>query len=272
MKQSLPAGSCDAHFHVFEDPAAFPFATPRSYTPPVASMADYLAICTQLGISRSVLVHPSVYGRDHSSFEAALIAHPNRLRGVAVVYSDTLDTDIERWHHLGSRGTRFNALFAGGADTNDLRAIADRVRALGWHLQLLIDVGRQPEVLRAAAATGLPVIVDHFGHADAAGAMQSAGFQDLLALLREGRAWVKLSGAYRVSNNRTNYADARPLADALLAANPDQLVWGSDWPHPAIADPQPKVGDLVNLLFEWHDAAQIKKILVHNPARLYGWG
>lgn len=191
---------------------------------------------------------------------------------MAVAYSDTPDADIERWHQLGSRGTRFNALFAGGADTRDLRAIADRVRAVGWHLQLLIDVARQPEVLSAAAATGLPVVVDHFGHTDPAGALQSAGFQDLLALLREGRAWVKLSGAYRVSNNRATYADARPLADALLAANANQLVWGSDWPHPAIADPQPKVRDLANLLFEWHDEDQIEKILVHNPARLYGWG
>ena len=202
-RQQLPAGTCDCHFHVFEDAATWPYAQPRSYTPTPAKLAHYRQMADTLGIERAVLVHPSVYGADHTSFEHVLAQCGPWMRGVAVVQPDTPSAAIERWHALGARGTRCNALFAGGAALHDLPAIAQRVRGLDWHLQLLIDVAADPNAVNRVAELCLPVVVDHFGHVPAAQALASPGFNNLLALVREGRAWVKLSGAYRVSADRS---------------------------------------------------------------------
>ena len=266
----FPAGACDCHFHVFEDPGRYPLAEVRGYTPTLATIRDYRAMAGTLGLQRGILVHPSVYGRDHASFEDTLAANRAWLRGVAVVYPDTPDAAIERWHGLGCRGTRVNALFAGGADLDDLPSLADRVRPFGWHLQLLIDVAIDADRLVRLADLGMPMVVDHFGHVPAAGALQSRGFASLLSLVRDGQAWVKLSGPYRISPQRQGFDDVRPLAEALAAANPDQLLWGSDWPHPAMAAPMVNDGDLAQTLFDWFDDESLRRrILVDNATRLY---
>lgn len=269
--RAAPPGACDCHFHVFEPAAGYPWAEPRSYTPTAAPLAAYRAMARTLGLQRAVLVHPSVYGRDHRSFEHTLAGNGDWLRGVAVVYPDTPQPDLERWHALGARGTRCNALFAGGAALDDLPGIVDRIRPLDWHLQVLIDVERDPQTLARLAGLGVPLVVDHFGHASADRALASRGFADLLALVREGRAWVKLSGAYRISPQRRQFSDVAPLAEALLRANPRQLVWGTDWPHPAIAPPMPDDGHLLDALAGWCGPAEWQKVLVENPTRLY-WG
>ena len=188
---------------------------------------------------------------------------------VAVVQTDTPSAAIERWHALGARGARSNVLFAGGAALDDLPQIASRVRSLGWHLQLLIDVSADPACLPRIADLGLPVVVDHFGHVDARRAPTDPGFANLLALVREGRVWVKISGAYRITPQRRGFEDVTPMVQALLAANPRQLVWGSDWPHPAIEPPMPDDGDLADVLFDWFDDDELKLLLVDNPTRLY---
>ena len=265
----LPEGSCDCHFHVFESADLYPLAQPRSYTPTLAPMAAYQHMLSVLGITRAILVHPSVYGRDHRSFEDALQSHSGWLRGVAVVYADTPEQDIARWDALGARGTRCNALFAGGTALAHMREIAARVREFDWHLQLLIDVDAEPQAVERVADLGLPVVVDHFGHVAAGRALSSPGFVNLCALVREGRAWVKLSGAYRITAERGRYAGVAPLVEALLAANPQQLVWGSDWPHPAVAAPMPDDTDLVDTLLHWLPESMWRQVLVDNPQRLY---
>lgn len=264
-----PAGACDCHFHVFDPHAGYAWAQPRSYTPTPAPLPAYRAMAGTLGLERAVLVHPSVYGRDHRSFEDTLAANRAWMRGVAVVYPDTPDIDIERWHALGARGTRCNALFDGGAPLGELASIAARVRGFGWHLQLLIDVDRDPGLVGRMADLGLPVVVDHFGHVPAERALASAGFANLLALVREGRAWVKLSGAYRISPRRSGFEDVAPLAHVLATANVGQLVWGSDWPHPAIDAPMPDDGTMFDALAGWFGDAELQRILVDNPTRLY---
>jgi predicted TIM-barrel fold metal-dependent hydrolase len=266
-----PAGACDCHFHVFDPAAGYSYAEPRSYTPTPAPLSAWRAMARTLGLERAVLVHPSVYGRDHRSLEDTLAANGDWMRGVAVVYPDTPDADIERWHALGVRGTRCNALFEGGAALGELPGIVERVRALGWHLQLLIDVDRDPDALTRLAGLGVPLVVDHFGHAAADRALASRGFGNLLALVREGRAWVKLSGAYRISPQRRHFDDVAPLAEALLRANSRQLVWGTDWPHPAIAAPMPDDGHLLDALAAWCGEDELRQVLVDNPTRLY-WG
>ncbi len=268
---ALPAGAWDCHFHVFEDTVRYPLAEPRSYTPTPAPLAAYRAMAQTLGLQRAVLVHPSVYGADHRSFEDTLAQCGDWMRGVSVVYPQTPDADIERWHALGARGTRCNVLFDGGSAVTDLPNIVDRVRGLGWHLQLLIDVERDPDLLPRLATLGVPLVVDHFGHTPAATALAGRGFANLLSLVREGRAWVKLSGAYRITPQRRHFNDVRPLAEALLRANAAQLVWGSDWPHPSIAAPMPDDGHLVDALLDCCGPAELQQVLVDNPQSLYGW-
>ncbi len=265
----VPAGACDCHFHVFDSGTAYPLAQVRSYTPTPAPLTAYRAMARTLGLERAVLVHPSVYGRDHTSFEDTLRANSEWMRGVAVVYLDTPGNDIERWHELGARGTRCNALFDGGAALQDLPSIVARVKDFGWHLQVLMDVDKDPDTVVQMADFGVPLVVDHYGHVGADRAMASKGFSNLLALVREGRAWVKLSGAYRISPQRKEYADVRPLTQALLRANPAQLVWGSDWPHPSIAAPMPDDGYLINALLDSCSPAELQQVLVDNPTRLY---
>jgi len=269
-RRPLPRGACDCHFHVFD--AGFPLAEPRGYTPTPAPLEAWRATAAALGIERAVLVHPSVYASDHASFEHVLSRCGDRMRGVAVVHPSTPQADIERWHALGARGTRWNALSGGGIAAADVPGIVDRVRGLGWHLQVLADVRRDPGLVPELAGLGVPVVVDHCGHVPAADALASPGFRDLLALLREGRVWVKLSALYRLTAQRRGFAEAAPLVEALLRANPARLVWGSDWPHPAMAPPMVDDGDLVDALFDFCGPAELEQVLVDNPARLYWSG
>ena len=268
-RERLPQGTCDCHFHVFEDVRRYPLADGRSYTPVAAPMVEYRRMMAAIGIERAVLVQPSVYGSDHSLFVDMLQEHQAWLRGVAVVRADTPEKDVELWHDAGSRGSRVNALYAAGAPVAEIKAIVQRIPH-GWHLQVCIDVEAQPQLLQRIVDMGVPVVVDHIGHLPAERAVGSSGFANLVSLLREGRVWAKLSGPYRLTAQRTGFGDVRPLVDRLVQANPDRLVWGSDWPHPSIAPPMVNDTDLANLACEWlADAELRRKVLVTNPTGLY---
>ncbi len=265
----LPPGSCDCHFHIF-DLSRYPYAAERSYTPPDATLADYQQLRDDWGIDRAVLVHPSVFGSDHLSFEALLSAHSDWLRGVAVVFPQTSEEQIARWHGLGARGSRINALNAGGPGLGAMRSLVDKIRPQGWHLQLLIDLQDTPELPEQVADLGVQVVVDHMGHHPAPELLQSPGFVRLCSLLKEERAWVKLSAPYRLSGEHPHYPDLRPLVDALLQANPKRLVWGTDWPHPASPFPVPDDEALMARVFDWlPDAALRQQVLVDNATALY---
>lgn len=265
----MPAGSCDCHFHVF-DSAHYAYAAQRHYTPPDAPMADYLAQCARFGIDRGVLVHPTVFGADHRSFEEILQNHSARLRGVAVVSPQTPDDDIARWHRLGARGTRITTVFAGGPNLRAIERIVAKVKPFGWHVQVLVDVVAQPDLVGQVQALGVEVVVDHMGHHGAEGLVKSAGFANLVSLLRDGVAWVKLSAPYRLSATSDADPHLQRLVQALAKANPARLVWGSDWPHPASPHAVPDEARLVSLLFDWlPDAALREQVLLHNPTRLY---
>jgi len=265
----LPPGSCDCHFHIF-DASRYPYAAERSYTPPDATLADYQQLRDDWGIDRAVLVHPSVFGSDHLSFEALLSAHSDWLRGVAVVFPQTSEEQIARWHGLGARGSRINALNAGGPGLGAMRSLVDKIRPQGWHLQLLIDLQHAPDLPEQVADLGVQVVVDHMGHHPAPELLQSPGFVRLCSLLKEERAWVKLSAPYRLSGEHPHYPDLRPLVDALLQANPKRLVWGTDWPHPASPFPVPDDEALMARVFDWlPDAALRQQVLVDNATALY---
>ena len=272
-----PEGACDCHAHVFGPAARFPYAAERSYTPPDAPLAKYLAMLDALGFARGALVQGSAHGRDNSAMLDALAAEPARLRGVAVADSRTPKAELRRMRDTGVRGLRFNHFFrggklhyGGGVGLDEARKLAPTMAELGWHLQLWIDVKDLPETIPLLKPLGLEVVIDHMGRTDAGAGTGTPGFQSLLRLLGEGGCWVKMSGAHRLSNAWPDYAEARPFHEALLRANPDRLVWGTDWPHPRIEGEMPNAGRLLDLFNEWTpDAALRRKILVDNPARLY---
>jgi len=276
---ATPPKACDTHCHVFGPASQFPYAADRSYTPPDAPLSKYLAMLDTLGCERGALVQGSAHGRDNAAMLDALERHPDRLRGVAVADRDTAAVDFGTWDALGVRGLRFNHFFRdgqlhyrGGVPLEDAKILSPILRDLGWHLQLWIDVKDLPDTIPVLKEIDLPVVIDHMGRTNAQAGVNAPGFQALLRLLGEGGCWVKLSGAHRVSQQGPDYPDARALHVALVKENPEQLVWGSDWPHPRMEDEMPNAGHLLDLFNEWtEDDAIRRRILVDNPARLYGF-
>jgi len=284
----VPAGACDCHTHIHGDPAKFPYFTGRVYTPEPASPEQMSALHRALHIDRVVIVTPSVYGPDNSASAFGIAARGASARGVAVIGDETTDSDLDTLQALGFRGIRLN-LATGGVNNPSVgrtrfATAVERMKARGWHVQLFTSLAMISAIKDLVAASPVPVVFDHFGGARAALGTSQPGIADLLELVGSGKAYVKISGGYRASKNGPDYADAAPLAQALIAANADRIVWGTDWPHPNSVTPVGKDvtdvtphfhiddGRLLNQLPIWApDAAIRKKILVDNPARLYGF-
>jgi predicted TIM-barrel fold metal-dependent hydrolase len=274
-----PSNACDTHAHVFGPAARFPYADDRSYTPPDAPLAKYLAMLDAVGFDRGVLVQGSAHGRDNSAMLDALARQPDRLRGVAVADEAVSSETLRRWNDLGVRGLRFNHFFRdgqlhyrGGVPLAAAQTLAPVMAELGWHLQLWIDVKDLPGTIPVLKAFRLPVVIDHMGRTDARAGIRTDGFQSLLRAVGEGWCWAKLSGAHRISQNAPDYPEARPFHEALMRANPERLVWGGDWPHPRVEGEMPDVGHLFELFQAWTpDFATRQRILVANPAKLYGF-
>jgi predicted TIM-barrel fold metal-dependent hydrolase len=284
----LPAGACDCHTHIHGDPAKFPFFAGRVYTPEPASPEEMSALHKALHIERVVIVTPSIYGPDNSATLFGMKARGATARGVAVIDDKTAESDLDAMNQAGIRGIRLN-LATGGVNDPAVgrprfQAAVDRVKARGWHIQLFTNLAMISAIKDLVATSPVPVVFDHFGGAQAELGVDQPGFADLVELVRSGKAHVKISGAYRASKLGPDYADAAPLARALMAANSDRIVWGTDWPHPdSVTPPGRKISDvtplfqiddgrLLNQLPVWApDAAIRQKILVDNPARLYGF-
>ncbi|MGW1742928.1 amidohydrolase family protein [Nocardia sp. NPDC001965] len=270
--EPLPPGACDTHFHVFGPVDRYPYVEPRTYTPADAFLRHYLDVCHIVGIDRAVLVQPSVYGTDHRLLVDALNAHPDRLRGVAVAQTDVADRELERLHVAGVRGLRINPRYPNSVTLADLDAIAARLADLGWHIQVILDAEDIAEHAETLARLPVPVVIDHMGMLPAAGALASRAFAALQHLLTDAGAWVKLSAPYFISPDRPHHDDTIELMAALYSIAPSRTVWGSNWPHPGLAAPAPEEGDLLDLLSRAIPAAaDLAAILVHNPARLYGF-
>jgi 2-pyrone-4,6-dicarboxylate lactonase len=274
-----PPNACDTHAHVFGPALRFPYAEDRSYTPPDAPLEKYLGMLDTIGFARGVLVQGSAHGHDNSAMLDALTRQPDRLRGVAVADADVAPAKLREWHRLGVRGLRFNHFFRdgqlhyrGGVPLSAAQTLAPFMAELGWHLQLWIDVKDLPKTIPILKSIGLPVVIDHMGRTDARASTSTQGFQSLLRAVGEGWCWAKLSGAHRLSHEAPDYADARPFHEALVAANPERLVWGGDWPHPRVEGEMPDAGHLFELFQAWTpDLPTRARILVSNPATLYGF-
>ncbi|CAB3708416.1 amidohydrolase family protein [Trinickia soli] len=272
-KQPFPPGTVDCHFHVFGPETTWPYAPGRSYTPPDATLADYEQLAQTFGIARSVIVQPSPYGMDNRRSLQVMAESRLPMRAVLVLEPSVTDAELAEYHRLGARGVRVNLVFGAGLAIGTADTLAQRIRELGWHLQFLADVSAIDDLPGLVQRLRVPTVFDHLGHVPAAKGTGDAGFQNLLALVREELAWVKLSGPYRSTGlQATPYDDMRPFVDALIEANPRQLVWGTDWPHPSIPVPMPDDTDLTDQFGEWvGDVALRQAILVDNPERLYGF-
>jgi predicted TIM-barrel fold metal-dependent hydrolase len=284
---AVPDRACDCHVHVFGTAAEFPFAARRGYTPPPAAAAELRALQEALHLSRVVIVQPSVYGSDNSCTLDGMRRLGERARGVAVIDGATSSAALDEMHRAGIRGVRVNLETAGETDPDaarrNLAAAVERVTPLGWHVQVYTRLSVISRLKDAVEAMPIPIVFDHFGGARAEGGTDQAGFSDLLALVAAGHAYVKVSAAYRSSDKAPAYDDVAPLARALIAANPERILWGTDWPHPHAALPGATHdaiapfydiddGLALNQLHAWApEAAVRRKILVDNPARLYAF-
>jgi predicted TIM-barrel fold metal-dependent hydrolase len=282
----VPAGACDCHTHIHGDPRTFPYFPGRVYTPETALPEEMSALHKALHIQRVVIVTPSVYGTDNSASLYGMKARGADARGVAVIDDKTPEGALDAMDRAGVRGIRLNLATGGGNDPSAARkrfeAAVERVRKRKWHVQMYTSLAVISSIRDLVAASPVPAVFDHFGGASAELGTGQPGFADLLELVRSGKAYVKISGAYRASRLAPDYPDAAPLARALIAANADRIVWGTDWPHPNSSSGNPATqvtpllqiddGRLLNQLPVWAPEAAIrKKILVDNPAGLYGF-
>lgn len=272
----LPRGACDCHAHVCGPSAQYPLYAKRIYTPADSALPAYLTMLSTLGIERAVLVQPSFYSTDNSAMLDAIDAAGPRFRGVAVVPRDVTDAELERLHHRGVRGARVNIVDTldgkGVLPREALVQLARRIRPLGWHMEFLMHVDEFPHLDRDLEDFPVDMVFGHLGYVRTDRGVAVPGFQALLRLLRSDKAWVKLTGPYRISTGPQPHADTDVYAQALLDAAPHRVVWGTDWPH-VMAKwhmTMPNDADFVDLLVRWvPDPVLREQILVKNPERLY---
>jgi predicted TIM-barrel fold metal-dependent hydrolase len=281
----VPEGACDSHTCIVADPAKFPFAPTRGYTPESASLDEMRAMHRALHIQRVVIVQPSFYGADNSCTLDIIKQLGPQTRGVAIVDENVSDEELDRLHRGGICG-----IVCDGAGTRSrpedvrqrLKTAIERCQGRGWHIEFHGKLPDVENIQDQLMASPVPVIFDHFGGAQPALGLDQPGFDTLLKLVHNGKAYVDVSAPYRVSKQAPDYPDVVPFAKAIIAANPQRITWGTGWPHPtqmpgrSMTEPTPlmQIDDAhnLNLLATWTSGAdQLKLALVDNPARLYGF-
>jgi 2-pyrone-4,6-dicarboxylate lactonase len=271
----LPEGACDAHCHVFGPADRFPFAPQRTYTPVDAPWETLVALHEKLGLARTVLVQASCHGKDNAAMLDAIAKSGGTCRGVAMVGRDITDAELDRLHEGGVRGIRFNFVTHLGkdADLGAVRELAGRIGRLGWHAVVHFDADRLEALAPVLKELPLTLVVDHMGRMDASKGLDQPAYAMLLDLMEDGRFWVKVCGAERITRQGAPYDDAVPFAADLVRRFPDRTLWGTDWPHPNIRKDMPDDGALVDLLARIApDPGHLEQLLVTNPTRLYWAG
>jgi len=274
-KIALPKGAIDTHVHVFEK--KYPLSPGRGYNPPDSTLADLKHLHKTLGVDRVVFTQPSVYGTDNSAIldgMAALNAEtPNRARGVVAITMDISDQELAALDAHGVRGVRLNTDNKGGmpVEMDAIPELEARIAPFGWHLEFLFPGKDILDLMPVFKKLKAPMSIGHFAYQPATAGVQAPGFQALLELMRRGNAWMKISGANRVSaTDLPPYDDVKPLAQALIAAAPERIMWGTDWPHPNKYVVNPNDGDLADAFGDWvTDATMRQKIMVDTPAAFY---
>ena len=275
-----PPLSCDCQFHIFEDPKRYPPKQGALYDPPKATFADMNLVMRKLGFARGVIVHAMPYDTDHRLLIDTLSSIEDRsnIRAIAIIKDNVSDTELSTLNDLGVCGARFNI----GRYYNQLQSPASvgrslaRAREIGWHARIHIA---GPHLLEYAdlfsSIDDMTFVVDHMGHLDFSAGLNAPTFLWLIDRLKSHGWWLMLSNGSRLSDMVDGWDDAVPFGRAFVEAAPDRMIWGSDWPHVRWRKPRmPNDGELVELLYRYlhYDTALIEKVLVHNPARLHGFG
>ena len=277
---TAPPLACDAHFHVFGSAEQYPYGGDLRYKPPHAPLEDYLQLAKHLGIERFVFVQPSAYARDNRCMlDAMRVVGTTRCRGIVDIDENIPDAELQKLHDLGVRGVRINVSpvhqpKAGLADSMipRIRKFEQRFETMGWQLDFLLPGWLTHELMPVLASLKVDFTMAHMGMFLAKDGPAQPGFRALCDLIKNAssRAYVKLTGSYRMGT-LPSMADCTPMAQALIAAAPNRIIWGSDYPHLSFAD---KVGSvqLFNLLADWApDETTRRRILVDNPAALFGF-
>lgn len=267
----LPPNACDAHCHVFGPGHVFPYAPNRRYTPEDAPKEMLKALHDHLGLSRAVIVQASCHGSDNRAMLDALAWRPDRYRGVAILDQNTPATDIPVMHRAGVRGARFNFVrhLGGAPDMAVFANILARIKPMGWHVVLHVDAPDIAPLSDMMRALTLPFVIDHMGRVPARDGVEQKPLQALLDLAKLDRCWIKVSGSERI--DLPPYDKAVPIAKKIVEASPDRVLWGTDFPHPNSTH-EADEADLVDLLPKIApDPALRQKLLVANPAKLYGF-
>jgi predicted TIM-barrel fold metal-dependent hydrolase len=269
-----PPLACDAHCHIFGPGSKFPYAKEAAYEPPDSPFEALQKLHSILGIQRAVIVHASCHGSDMRATLDGIARSKGAYRGTAIIDEKYTEKDFQRMHDGGIRAVRFNFVkhLGGRPDMAFFNRTVERVKAMGWHLILHLDATDLVEFQDLFKRIPVPMVIDHMGRVKAAGGLGQEPFRILLSSLKNENIWVKVCGAERVSSMGPPFTDAVPFAQALIAAAPDRILWGTDWPHPNVGAHMPNDGDLVDLFAQMApDPAVQRRILVENPARLYGF-
>ncbi len=269
---AVPRHACDAHFHVFEP--GYPHVKDPLYTFPDGSVDQYLRMTEWLGIERMVLVQPTFYGTDNSLLVETLRRIGPRCRGVVRLDDDATDSDLDSYHEAGVRAIRLDLFARAAWPIEDIiayiKAMADLARPRGWHIQFYTPGPIVRDLLPFFSAFEEPFVIDHMGYMKESDGLTLADFDRLVRVLAGGHCYIKLSGPYRIARDKP-LSSVEPVGRALVAARPDRLIWGSDWPH--LPDGQRDTGEVLNLLADWApNAADRDQILVQTPEKLFYTG
>ncbi|MGQ0544120.1 MAG: amidohydrolase family protein [Betaproteobacteria bacterium] len=269
-----PPLACDAHCHVFGPATKFPYAPDGPYRPPDSPFEELQKLHKTLGVERAVIVHASCHGADIRVTLDAIARSGGRYRGTAIIDERCTEKDFARMHEGGIRGVRFNFVkhLGGRPDMAFFQKTVAQVKEMGWHLILHLDAADLVELGEIFPTIPVPVVIDHMGRVRAADGLEQQPFKALLEWTRKENFWVKVCGAERVSSAGPPFTDAVPFARALIEAAPERVLWGTDWPHPNVGRHMPNDGDLMDLFPLMAPEPEMqKRILVDNPARLYGF-
>ena len=277
----LPAGSVDAHCHIFGPGEKFPYASERKYTPCDASAAQLFALRDHLGFAKNVIVQATCHGADNRALLDALAQAGGKARGVATVRRSVSDAELQAMHDAGVRGVRFNFVkrLVDFTPKDELMEIAERIKAWGWHVVIYFEAVDLPELWGFFSALPTTVVVDHMGRPDVSLPVDGAQFSLFRKFMRaHPNVWSKVSCPERLSvsgpkalNGEQNaYTDVIPFARAIVEEFSDRVLWGTDWPHPNLKDHMPDDGLLVDFIPHIARSAELQhKLLVDNPNRLY---
>jgi predicted TIM-barrel fold metal-dependent hydrolase len=283
----LPCAACDCHVHVVGDALTYPMLEKRQYTSGPASVQDLRQHMARIGVQRTVIVQPSFYGTDNSCMLDSLRQLDGAGRGVAVVDQDASDAHLSGLHAQGVRGLRLNVESSGMNDAQTVSTAlmywADRLALLQWHIQIYASLDALMAIYPVLKSLSVPIVLDHFAMVQSTTALDDARFHAIQSLVQSGRVYVKLSASYRIQAFAHEAPDAvAHIAQRYIQANPERVLWGSDWPH-TNREPGKSAHEvsayrsvgrdvLLGGLHAWLPTeAFCQRVLVDNPAQLYGF-